>query len=288
MSMGTGSLDAMQRSAMRHALAGAVLGAMSLAPMDALAEDKAACLAASDSAQDLRDDGHYRRAREALTVCARDVCPAVVRRDCVQWLADLDESAPTVVFDARDTSGNDLTAVRVSFDGEAVSTALDGRPVLLDPGSHMVRYEAAGWSPIEQRVVLRVGEKNRILVARFDSRVDGPSRVFHGVPPASWVLAGVAALSFASEAYFGITGLDDRSRAMSQSCAPHCAPSDVDAIRTKFVAADVSLGVGVVSLASALYLWLSASREHAADKGTAIVDIQGAPTGFVWRLRAEF
>jgi hypothetical protein len=277
----------MQRSATRF-VAAAVLGAIWLAPIAALADDKAACLAASDSAQDLRDDGHYRRAREALTTCARDVCPAVVRRDCAQWLAELEESAPTVIFGARDASGNDMTAVRVSFDGETVSTAIDARPVLVDPGSHTVRFEVAGWSPIEQRVVLRAGDKNRILAARFDSRTAVRSGVSRGVPPASWVLAGVAALSFASEAYFGITGLDDRSRAQSQPCAPHCAPSDVDAIRTKFVASDISLGLGVLSLASALYVWLSASREHVDDKGTAIVDIQAAPGGFAWRLRAEF
>jgi hypothetical protein len=273
---------------MRHALAGAVLGAMWLAPVGALADDRAVCLAASESAQDLRDDGHYRRAREALTTCARDLCPAVVRRDCAQWLAELDENGPTVVFGAADAGGNQITAVRVSFDGETVSTAIDGRPVPLDPGSHVVRFEAAGWLPIEQRVVLRPGDKNRVVVARFESRIDAPSAVSHGVPPASWVLAGAAALSFASEAYFGITALDDRSRALAQSCAPHCAPSDVDAIRTKFVVADVSLGVGILSLASALYLWLSAPRGHAAERGTAILDVQAAPVGLAWRLRGEF
>ncbi|MBC7018191.1 hypothetical protein, partial [Salmonella enterica] len=46
----------------------------------ARADDREQCAAAADQAQQLRDEGKYRRAREQLLVCARDVCPAPIKR----------------------------------------------------------------------------------------------------------------------------------------------------------------------------------------------------------------
>src|SRR5580700_9118420 len=66
----------------------------------ALADEKEACVAASDQAQTLRDDGKYRAARAQLLVCSRDVCPAIVRRDCEKWLAPIDPGEHTFRYEA--------------------------------------------------------------------------------------------------------------------------------------------------------------------------------------------
>jgi hypothetical protein len=68
----------------------------------ALADEREQCASAADQAQQLRDDGKYRRAREQFLVCARDVCPGPIKKDCLDWLSQLDHVAPTVVFTAKE------------------------------------------------------------------------------------------------------------------------------------------------------------------------------------------
>ena len=127
----------------------------------ALADTKAECVAAADQGQSLRDDGKYRRARDAFATCARDVCPKVVVQQCSQWLHDLDAAMPTVVLGAKDDGGNDVASAHVTIDGQPLTETLDGKPVPVDPGVHAMRFEHPGSQPAEANVVIRAGEKNR-------------------------------------------------------------------------------------------------------------------------------
>lgn len=131
----------------------------------ARAESVAACVAASEDAQALRDAGRLVDARALLIVCAQNTCPPLVRKDCAEWLVDVAANLPTVVLSARDAAGRDLTDVRVSVDGHILTEAMDGRAVFLDPGGHVLRFEVPGTAPLEQRVILRQGEKNRVVSA---------------------------------------------------------------------------------------------------------------------------
>jgi hypothetical protein len=134
----------------------------------ARADDKAQCLAASEQGQNQRDDGHYRAARESFLSCSREVCPKVVAQSCTRWLNELDQQAPTIVLAAKDALGNDLTEVRVSLDGATIATRLDGTPIQADAGEHVVRFEREGSTSVELKVVLRAGEKARVLSATLE------------------------------------------------------------------------------------------------------------------------
>ena len=136
-------------------------------------DDKSACLLASEQGQTQRDDGHYRAARESFLGCARDVCPKVVAQACTRWLRELDQDAPTVVLGAKDEQGNDLTDVGVLFDGQPFATVLDGKPMESDAGEHVLRFERSGSVPAEQKLVLRAGEKARVVTVTLRS-VDAP------------------------------------------------------------------------------------------------------------------
>jgi hypothetical protein len=275
------------RDVVRVPLAAAILvcGSVSTSAQATNADEKGECIRASDQGQQLRDDGKYRLAREAFVRCARTSCPALVSHDCQEWLVDVDAHAPTVVIDAKDDKGNDLAEVTVRVDGAPLVANLTGLPTRVDPGEHVFRYEAAGLAPIEERVVVRTGEKNRVLRVRF-----GADQATAAVPPATaiapatvepprakrppvatWVFAGTALAAFASEAYFGIAGLDQRSGDLSGSgkCAPQCSSSEKASIQTKFIAADISLGIGVVSAGLAVFLFLR-SREHRAVPEAAV------------------
>jgi hypothetical protein len=148
--------------AMRIAPASIVIAAAPSAGADATGEDTArACLLASDQGQVDRDAGKYRATRLAFTQCARDVCPPAVQKVCTQWLRELDVTAPTVVLGARDEHGNDVADVTVTLDGEPFATRLDGRPIEVDSGEHVLRFERPGSVRVEQRIIFRAGEKAR-------------------------------------------------------------------------------------------------------------------------------
>ena len=267
----------------------------------ARADEKKACVAASDEAQTLRDQGRYREARAALNACAREACPALVRRQCESWLSELEVSQPTLVLGARDPKGNDVAEARVLLDGAPVLDALEGRPVPVDPGEHVVRYEAPGTVPVEQHIVVLVGEKNRALTASLSPisapapalptpgrsvevpADSGPSQA--SVPAAAWVFAGIGGVAAGSLTVFGLEAIHG-SNQLRATCEPHCHPSQVDPIRTQAIAADVSLGVGLVSLGIATWLFLN--RGTPQGKTTALrAGIEVLPGGAMATLGAQ-
>jgi hypothetical protein len=132
-------------------------------------DDKQDCLTASEQGQNQRDDGLYRAARGSFVRCARDVCPKLIAQSCTRWLRELDQDAPTVVLGAKDDESNDLTDVTVLLDGQPFATILDGKPVESDAGEHVLRFERSGSVPAEQKLVLRAGEKARLVTVTLRS-----------------------------------------------------------------------------------------------------------------------
>jgi len=123
---------------------------------------KEACVAANEAAQDLRQAGKLREARQKLLVCVSDACPGPVREDCVQRLNDVNTAMPTIVFEVKDPSGNDVSAARVSMDGQPLVDRVTGSAVSIDPGEHRFAFdEANGLSHAEQTVVVREGDHER-------------------------------------------------------------------------------------------------------------------------------
>src|SRR5690349_6560913 len=101
---------------LRSVLAFGVAATTTLLGTTALADDRELCANAAEQAQSLRDEGKYRRARDQMLICARDVCPGPIKSDCGKWLEQVERDAPTVVFNAQD-AGRDVTDVKVWVDG---------------------------------------------------------------------------------------------------------------------------------------------------------------------------
>jgi len=260
-------------------LAAAVLGSCVASSTAARAdESKLECVAAHEQAQAERREGHLRAARKHLIVCARDACPALVRQDCGPWLGQVTEEQPTVVFAVRDAAGADATAVQVVVDGEVVAEHLDGLPIDLDPGAHRIRFVLPDGRTLEQPTMVRAGEKGREIRVAFGPAAPssappaaialepGPSTSGSGSPrlTAPALVAGTAGLvALGSWGYFGLSG-HARQTDLQGSCAPNCPPSAIDDVRHRYLAADISLGVGVVSLGLAAYFVLTAGSPPAA------------------------
>jgi hypothetical protein len=177
--------------ATRVAAAGIVIAGVRSALADATAEDAArACLQGSDQGQVDRDAGKYRAARVAFAQCAQEACPPAVKKVCTQWLRELDGTAPTVVLGARDEQGSDVADVTVTLDGEPFTTKLDGRPIEVDSGEHLLRFERPGSTPVEQKIIFRAGEKARVVnvvlrsaAAAQGTSPEGPSEETEPTPP---------------------------------------------------------------------------------------------------------
>lgn len=237
----------------------------------ARADDREQCASAADQAQQLRDEGKYRRAREQLLICARDVCPAPIKRDCLDWLSQVENTAPTVVFGAKDAT-KDLSDVKVYVDGVPVTDRLDGKPVQMDLGKHIVKFEYQGQTK-EDEVIIGAGQKNRNVTVTFGPAPGptGPTPPPGGESPKqgsivpSLVVGGIGVLALGSFAIFGLGGKSDVSN-LESTCKPHCAESDVDKARTKLIIADISLGVGIVALGVATYLFVTRPKVDADVK----------------------
>jgi hypothetical protein len=221
-------------------------------------EDKRACAVASEEAQLRRIHGKLRGARDQLLVCARDVCPPLVKHDCEQWLAEVDGSMPTVVISALDGQGQDVGDVRVKLDDEPFLEKLGGSAVPIDPGEHTLRLQHGDDPPIEEKVIVREGEKNRLVRVQLQPIValvpTTPVRtsevpVIRSEPPSStrsivgYSVLGAGAVALGLGIYFEITQVNDYAAAKS-SCPPTTCTSQKDTISNDRIFGGVFLGVG--------------------------------------------
>ncbi|MGH7438837.1 MAG: hypothetical protein ACRENE_24385 [Polyangiaceae bacterium] len=136
---------------------------------------KAECIAANESAQDLRGSGKLLEARVQLATCMAQSCPGAIRQDCVQRLGDVEKALPTLIVIAKDSAGNDVGGVHATVDGKAVTQELNGTAMPLDPGEHRVVLEAAGLPRAEKTLVLHEGEKARREVVVFPAASGVPA-----------------------------------------------------------------------------------------------------------------
>jgi hypothetical protein len=247
--------------------------------------EPATCRAAYESAQLRRRDGALLAAREQLRICGAEECPAIARMDCVRWFAEVDADVPSIVFEAR-TDGGSVLDVTAKVDGAVVATKLDGRPVEIDPGVHVITLERVGQSSVVQTIVVRAGEKNRLVAAdwttpkRPEAPAPRPAAVERALPLGVYATAAVAVLGFADFAVAGGIGDSVKGSLLRDRCAPFCAEDKVDAMRTAYLLADVGLGIGAAGAVTSAFLFFIHANRVRAAKLRAESD---APRG-TWRV----
>lgn len=250
----------------------------------ARADDKADCVTASEKAQSLRDDHKFLKAREQFLACARDVCPAAVKKDCADQVADLDKRTPTVVVRAKDKTGQDLVAVKVTSDGAPLTDQLDGHAIPLDPGVHTFRFEAAGNEPLEQKVVLAEGERDRSISAQFGKPEGIAETHKKGAPIGAIIVSAVGLAGMGVGAAFWGIGLGQKSTDESPTGCKNtggCSQSEIDSIHTKLVVGDVAFFAGTAVLVGGI-VWTivhyASAGKEASSAPAALFDV--APTTY--------
>jgi hypothetical protein len=257
---------------------------------------RTSCLSAHEQSQVLRIDAKLIDSRQLLRHCADESCPAVIRSDCLKWLDDVEQSIPTVVIQAHSERG-DETDVKVSLNGHPWLDRLDGRPVELNPGAYQLRCERGSALPVSLQVVVRQGEKNRVVTVDFSSKsppvvpqslVDmspvsasppdvPPNRP---IPPAVYILGGVTVVAAAAALWAGFSARADRNRA-EETCAPNCPARQVSDIRRKALFSDIASATALASAGTALVLYLTrpAQNRPAGPSSTAAVVLTPLPSG---------
>jgi hypothetical protein len=285
-------------------------GLMMVLPLTAKAEkgegpldhSSASCAVAYEHAQELRADGHLRDARRSLQTCVQPECSEFVRSECGRWLSEVESSLPSVVLVAK-KGGSEREKVRVLFDDEPLVENLDGKAIVVDPGQHTLKFEAAGAEPVTVRLVFREGEKNRQVVVELGEQQRPPGAVAQPLPQSAvtakssstpnwtgYALTGLGVLGVAGFVTLGVIGNREYGE-RQRTCAPQCSDSEVSSIRTKYHMADVSLGVGVVALGVGGYLLLASPHNTAPgntlERGVGF-DIHALPSGGIATLGSSF
>lgn len=231
-----------------------------------------ACIRAHEQAQLLRLDGSLMQSRTNLKACSLEVCPAVVQRDCVRWLDEVSSQIPTVVFEAI-TDAGDAQRVVVKQGSQVLARELDGRPLEMDPGYYEFQLELPGHAPKVVSVLLKQGEKNRLVSVDFRQapepaavagtvaplsplppppQVSAPSRP---TPTSVYVLGGVTLVSAGAATILGINTKAKEDRAY-EDCAPSCPDERIDSIERWALATDVAIGVAIISAVTATILYV--------------------------------
>jgi hypothetical protein len=291
--------------ALRFATTSAFALALVATAMPARADARAECLAASEKAQQSRNSGKLSEAREQLAICGRAECPKLIQQDCAQWMSEVLAVLPSVVPGARDKRGRDIVDVKLSIDGKVVTEALDGKPLPVDPGVHVFKFETKGAPALDEKIVVRQGEKNRIVTVTFaigdapdnatgkkpgavdvghdSDRRDGRDRGGSSPPIAAFIVGGLGLVALGTALYINLDANAD-ARKLRDECAPKCNPADVDDVEQRRIIAGVTAAAGGALLIAGVVLFLvhnsGDSRGSRANGPTfAVAPITGGAFG---------
>ncbi len=203
-----------------------------------------------------------------------------------------------------------MSTAKVYSDDTLLADGLDGRAIELEPGKYHFRFALPDNSSLSSDVLIREGEKNRLVEVRapLEKKPEQPApgtlvrqAPVESAPPApvekhapvgAWVATGIAVAGFGTFGTFALLGSSDKKKL--DDCAPSCpdsAHSTRDSLKSKFLVADIGLGVGAASavLASVLFLTsgpsASEQRAQATRRGWSF---NASARGGELLLRGEF
>jgi hypothetical protein len=251
------------------------------------------CLAASDASLKSGNEHKLRAERAQLLVCAATSCPADIRKECLRRVDEVNAQIPTIVFAAKDATGADLGAVKVTMDGEVLVDRLEGTAISIDPGEHTFTFDAAGQAPVTKKLLIQEAQKERREAIVFGTpATEGPPPGPPGAhPPASpgplppsppppaaeghgmgaqkvlaLVAGGLGVVGIGVGSAFGLVAMSKKNDAKSV-CPDACATQDgvnkwSDA-KSAGNLSTIGFVAGGVLLAGGVVLWLTAPSGEA-------------------------
>ena len=290
------------RAGVRFGLA--LLGALAVVGLPETARaDADTCMELHASGQRERRAGQLKAASEKFMACGSDEsCPAAVRSDCVEFYSEVERVQPTVIFSVVDQHGADVTNVVKVYSGEElVVEGLDGRAVSVDPGQHHFRFELPWGETMTSDVLIREGEKNRVvgiraidpnkpatteeapmsagaepaLPAEPEAKAAPPNRT----PAGFWVSTGVGLAAIGTGTVFTLLGRGKHSELAD--CSPRCDPNtqkdDYETMKRNYLIGDITLGAGIVSLGVATIIYFTSGSSRTEMTATRAPRLRVTP-----------
>lgn len=250
--------------------------------------DPKSCITAHATGQREAKAGHLRLATQLFTTCGSDeTCPAQLRRECAEFLTDVQQTIPTVIFTVTGEKNEDVTSVKVFSTDELLVDGLDGRAIQVDPGKHHLRFLLPTGEILNSDVLFREGEKNRQVEVKVKGDVDTDAMtsekpaaqpppvapattptteplLLPAPPPDSkiplgfWIASGAALVGAGVGVTYAVFGYSEKNDL--SECAPYCTGNmqgTYDNLKRDYLIADIGFGIGLVSAGVATYLLVS-------------------------------
>jgi hypothetical protein len=238
------------------------------------------CLEAHRESQRLMRSGALLEAKQAMTTCAARSCPALVQTDCTGWLSDVDREIPSVVLRVR-VDGIERFDATVKVNGAEIADAL-GKPLALDPGRYEFEFHEGGFAPQRRAVELAQREKYKFVAVDFTTPREAPKETRpvpnasqtaaaprRPIPTMTWVLGGIGIAGLGAFAGLAATTVS-RENTLRSSCAPECDDTDAHALKIRYLAADISLGVGAAAIVGATVFYITRPEAPREKVGLAL------------------
>lgn len=217
---------------------------------------KQQCLDAHVQSQEAKLNKKLRIARKHLEVCSNPICPLLVRKDCTPWLTEVQGQIAKLQLQVS-ASGLSAQEIRATLDGESIPV----REVIeIDPGEHSLQVQAPGFVHHAAKVKVEPGQRYELDVVLQPDSTAKRSGKAHAAP---LIFGGIGVVGLGAFTYFGLKGWSGEDEL--KRCKPLCDPVRVDEVSRTYILADVGLGVGVITLGAAAYLWLRKPTEPAVS-----------------------
>lgn len=274
------------RPSVRHLLRALFVGLVltGTAHAQEAGSDANPCISGFEQSQVYRKGGKLRSAKAELLKCAQLQCKQVIRDQCSLWLEEVDTATPSVIVDTT-VNGEDASDVKVQLDGADATDWQPGKPLEMDPGSHVLVVTVPNFPPSERRIVTREGEKRRVFSFSFGQEKNtggGPGAqppplaapppvVMHRpVPAITYVFAGTAVVGVGAFAVLGVLAKgkeDELASDPPEGCSPNCTDDQVNDLKSRYLMANIALGVGGAAALGALISYVARPSEPLRDTG---------------------
>jgi hypothetical protein len=229
--------------------------------------------------------GQLFRARKLLTDFAERAKPG--ERHVIEAARDeLELRIPTLRVQV---SGPAPGVATIEIDGARQEKTTYGGVLQLDPGPHVVRVSAPGFSTVEERVQLIESSPHELAVTlQLDAPVDAqPETPVSDSAPAAWkrptaigsfVLAGVGVVS-GTLFFLKRNGKNGEANDLFDECDPRVCSADErdrivtldDEAKSSAILAGVSYGVAAAAAGLGVYLWMDDQQDRSLGSGRSIV-----------------
>jgi hypothetical protein len=240
---------------------------------------RAECLEGHKNAQELKQSGKFLEAQEHLQVCSAASCPGAIITDCGNWITELEQATPSLIFQVR-LDGKEALDANVTVDGKPVTDRAHAFKV--NPGRHTVRVELGKFEPREEELVLPEGQRMRLIQMDFTAKPQTPEaapaaalaappkEVVRPTPFVVYPLLGLGVAGLAGFGTFSLLGSSEQSK-LEDRCEPRCTDDDLSKMKRFYLIGDVSAGVGAAALLGAAIVYLARpSREVDAPQAAGL------------------